>query len=94
MTSWPWRSSRRPKTWSLGADEEVLVRLVRTSDPLPSQSGAGLYHSAILHPDEASLAVVRCQVGGQAPRSCQGGSDHTVSQAFSFADPEGNGVEL
>lgn len=82
------------ETVSLGAADQELVRLVRTSDALPAQSDAGLYHSAILYPDETSLAAVLRQVGTQAPEAYQGASDHNVSQAFYFSDPEGNGVEL
>ena len=41
---------------------------------------------------EAPVAVAR--VAGAFPASFQGASDHTVSNAFYFGDPEGNGVEL
>ncbi|QGQ18961.1 VOC family protein [Cellulomonas sp. JZ18] len=79
---------------SLGADGQELVRLVRTDAPAPSPREAGLYHSAILYPDAASLAAVLRQVAATAPGSYQGASDHSVSQAFYLSDPEGNGVEL
>jgi catechol 2,3-dioxygenase len=79
---------------SLGVDGEELIELVRTDAPAPTPREAGLYHSAILYPDAASLAAVLQQVAATAPGSYQGASDHSVSQAFYFSDPEGNGVEL
>lgn len=81
-------------TTSLGAGGEELVRLVSSDLPRPAVGDAGLYHSAILYPDEASLAAVLRQVATKAPESYAGASDHTVSQAFYFSDPEGNGLEL
>ncbi len=78
----------------LGRGEEPLIRLVRSDEPLPQPDDAGLYHTAILYPDEATLAETLMQVAQNAPESYQGAADHTVSQAFYFGDPEGNGVEL
>lgn len=78
----------------LGHGDEPLIRLVRSDEPLPQPDAAGLYHTAILYPDEATLAETLMQVAQNAPESYQGAADHTVSQAFYFGDPEGNGVEL
>lgn len=79
---------------SLGAGGQPLVHLVRTTDPRPALTEAGLYHSALLYPDEAALSAVLMRVAEQAPESYQGASDHSVSLAFYLGDPEGNGVEL
>lgn len=80
-------------TVSLGIDEE-LIRLVASDDGADDRSQAGLYHSAFLFPSEAALAQAIAATVTVAPESFQGSSDHRVSQAFYFADPDGNGVEL
>lgn len=73
---------------------EPLLQLVRTDAPADTPTSAGLYHSAILYPDEASLAATLARIAEQAPMSYQGAADHAVSVAFYFGDPEGNGLEL
>lgn len=80
---------------TLGLDEPLL-RLISASDgeAQSTPTEAGLYHSAILYPDEASLAAVLVGLAATAPETFQGSSDHAVSQAFYFVDPEGNGLEL
>jgi len=55
---------------------------------------AGLFHTAILFETQASLAAAVYSVAKKAPGTFTGSSDHLVSQAFYFTDPEGNGVEL
>lgn len=55
---------------------------------------AGLFHTAILFDSRAALAAAVYSVARRHPRSFTGSSDHLVSQAFYFDDPEGNGVEL
>jgi catechol 2,3-dioxygenase len=78
----------------LGAGGKSLLRL-KTSSGLRSRPRrtAGLYHFAILLPSEEEL-------GGFLQRSFEeklpltGTSDHFVSQAFYFDDPEGNGIEV
>lgn len=83
-------------TTSLGADGREILRLVLDHDDLtpddPRQ--AGLYHSAFLYEDDAELASALLRTVELAPTSFQGSSDHSVSEAFYFSDPEGNGVEL
>jgi len=60
--------------------------------PAPVRA-AGLYHSAFVFPDRASLgaALQRVMDHGTA---LDGAADHGVSQAVYFRDPDGNGVEL
>ena len=58
------------------------------------RSAAGLYHTAVLFDSRAALAAAVYAVATRYPRSFTGSSDHIVSQAFYFDDPEGNGVEL
>ncbi|MDJ0391289.1 VOC family protein [Roseomonas sp. E05] len=54
---------------------------------------AGLFHTAFLLPDRASLGR---WLGFVAQRriSLLGASDHGVSEAIYLADPEGNGIEV
>lgn len=79
----------------LGRGGEPIMRLIRRTDLPEFQRGdAGLFHTAILFADEPSLARSVASVARFAPRSFTGSSDHLVSQAFYFDDPEGNGVEL
>lgn len=59
-----------------------------------SRSAAGLYHTAVLFDSRAALAAAVYSVATRYPASFTGSSDHLVSQAFYFDDPEGNGVEL
>ena len=59
----------------------------------PPKGHTGLYHTAFLYPDRASLgdAVRRMMDAGYA---VEGAADHGVSEAIYFTDPDGNGVEL
>lgn len=59
----------------------------------PPPGTTGLYHSAFLFPDRASLgAAVRRVRDAGIP--LDGASDHGVSEAVYLRDPDGNGVEL
>ncbi|MDQ1549548.1 MAG: catechol 2,3-dioxygenase, partial [Microbacteriaceae bacterium] len=55
---------------------------------------AGLFHTAILFETEEALAAAVYSVAHSNPNTFTGSSDHLVSKAFYFTDPEGNGVEL
>lgn len=55
---------------------------------------AGLFHTAILFDSKAALAASVYSVARRYPHSFTGSSDHLVSNAFYFDDPEHNGVEL
>jgi len=59
-----------------------------------SPSQAGLFHTAFLFPDASELAASVYSVARSFPGSFTGSSDHLVSKALYFDDPEGNGVEL
>ena len=79
----------------LGRGRTPLVVLRSTPGlPLPSRGEAGLFHTAILFDDRASLAAAVASVVRHSPHSFAGSADHLVSLAFYFTDPEGNGVEL
>ena len=55
---------------------------------------AGLFHTAILFDTEEALAAAVYSVAQKYPNTFTGSSDHLVSKAFYFNDPENNGVEL
>jgi catechol 2,3-dioxygenase len=55
---------------------------------------AGLFHTAILFDTQEALAAAVYSVARKHPGRFTGSSDHLVSKAFYFDDPEGNGVEL
>lgn len=57
-------------------------------------SAAGLFHTALLFDEQADLASSVYSLARHFPSSFTGSSDHRVSKAFYFDDPEGNGVEL
>lgn len=59
-----------------------------------SASQAGLFHTAFLFGERADLAAAVYSVATRYSGSFTGSSDHLVSQALYFDDPEGNGVEL
>jgi catechol 2,3-dioxygenase len=79
----------------LGRNGVPMVSLIHTPDlPAVDPRQAGLFHNAFLFPDAANLAATVYRAA-QDPRSrFVGSSDHLVSEAFYFTDPEGNGVEL
>jgi catechol 2,3-dioxygenase len=79
---------------SLGTGDLAIVRLVEEpgARPAPRRS-TGLFHTAILFPDRASLASVARHIASrQYPFS--GASDHLVSEALYLDDPDGHGAEL
>lgn len=59
-----------------------------------SPRDAGLFHTAIVFESEQALAAAVYSVATKAPGTFTGSSDHLVSKAFYFTDPEGNGIEL
>jgi catechol 2,3-dioxygenase len=80
---------------TLGRGRTPLI-ILRAAPELVQASprDAGLFHTAILFPTQAALAAAVYSVATKAPGTFTGSSDHLVSQAFYFTDPEGNGVEL
>ena len=82
-------------TVSLGRGGRELVVLRHRPDlPKGERRSAGLFHTALLHPDAGMLAAVLASVARRTPDLYTGSGDHLVSQAFYLDDPEGNGVEL
>jgi len=80
---------------ALGRGTSTLVHLAPAAGlQLPGRGEAGLFHTALLFEDQASLAATLATAASYDARLFQGSADHLVSQAFYFGDPEGNGIEL
>ena len=61
--------------------------------PPPPPGTTGLYHAAFLFPDRRSLAqAVERVLAAGVP--LDGASDHGVSEAIYFRDPDDNGIEI
>ncbi|MHA6512943.1 VOC family protein [Tessaracoccus sp. Z1128] len=89
------RSRGREVHRVLGRGRTPLVRLVHTPGlPGVDPRLPGLFHTAFLFEDAASLAATVYRAAQQPASRFLGSSDHLVSEAFYFTDPEGNGVEL
>ncbi|MGX5718131.1 VOC family protein [Arthrobacter sp. MAHUQ-56] len=79
----------------LGRLQKPLVHLAPAPGlNLPGRGEAGLFHTALLFEDQASLAATIATAAQYEPRAFAGSADHLVSEAFYFTDPEGNGIEL
>lgn len=79
----------------LGRGDVPMVRLVHTPDlPVVNPREAGLFHTAFLFDSQASLAATVYRAAQDPRTQFTGSSDHLVSEAFYFTDPEGNGIEL
>lgn len=79
-------------TATTGRAVVILVQTPELRHAAPHE--AGLFHTAIVFDSEAALAAAVYSVARMRPGSFTGSSDHLVSKAFYFDDPEGNGVEL
>ncbi|WP_449277755.1 VOC family protein [Leucobacter sp. GX24907] len=89
------RSRGREVHRVLGRGTTPLVRLVHTPDlPALRPTDAGLFHTAFLFEDQTALAATAYRAGNDPRSRFAGSSDHLVSEAFYFTDPEGNGIEL
>ena len=79
----------------LGRGTTPMVRLISTPDlPAVDRREAGLFHTAFLFEDRQSLAATVYRAAQDSRSRFVGSSDHLVSEAFYFTDPEGNGIEL
>lgn len=79
----------------LGRGTRQVIVLNHTPGlPRPGRNEAGLFHTAILFDDQASLAAAVLSTARHPRSQFVGSADHLVSEAFYFTDPEGNGIEL
>lgn len=82
---------------TLTADGKTkLLTLVQPEDVKPkAPRTSGLYHYAILLPSRADLAALLKHIAEQSGGNMRlGASDHYVSEALYFDDPDGNGIEI
>ena len=77
---------------TLGVGGPTLVELVELPGARQVRNHSGLYHFAILTPSRFVLAQVLRNLLQHEIRI--GGSDHLVSEALYFDDPDGNGIEV
>ena len=81
----------------LGADgyhHHIGLNTWESAGGTPAPKGhTGLYHTAFLYPDLASLAQT-LRRALDAGVEIEGASDHGVSRAIYFSDPDGNGIEI
>ncbi|QOS10549.1 glyoxalase domain protein (homolog to catechol-2,3-dioxygenase) [Haloferax gibbonsii] len=82
----------------LSAGETPVVVLDEDPDaPERGRREAGLFHLAVRVPDRGALGDVLSRARTRATdagATLSGASDHLVSEALYFRDPEGNGVEV
>ena len=84
-----------PGTVTLGRGATPVMVLEHSPELThASPRDAGLFHTAILFDTEEALAAAVYSVAQKYPGTFTGSSDHLVSKAFYFNDPENNGVEL
>lgn len=77
---------------SLNAGGETLLELVELANARHVTHHSGLYHFAILTPSRLALAQVLRSLVQHGVEI--GGSDHLVSEAIYFSDPDGIGIEV
>jgi catechol 2,3-dioxygenase len=87
-------SGQENGTVGLGVGTQEVLQLRHLAQGKPRQRrSAGLYHFALLLPDDAELgAFLQHCIEQRIPIA--GASDHLVSQALYLSDPEGNGIEV
>lgn len=79
----------------LGSGRTVVIELLQEQDyTYEASRDAGLYHSALVYETRAQLSATISGIFSKRMDLYQGSSDHGATEAFYFADPEGNGVEL
>jgi catechol 2,3-dioxygenase len=88
------RLTALPDRISLGAGGAAFLHIESAPHgQAEPPSAAGLFHTAFLLPDRASLGRWFLRAHGMGI-GFEGASDHAVSEAFYLSDPEGNGIEV
>ena len=77
---------------SSGAPALLALTEDRAAPPAPGDA-AGLFHAALLLPTRAALGAWLTHAT-RAGLAFEGFSDHGVSEALYFSDPDGNGLEF
>ncbi|MCC9700661.1 VOC family protein, partial [Streptococcus agalactiae] len=76
----------------LGVNQKIPLIILEKTE-LEKHSTYGLYHTAILVPDEYHLSLALNHLLSQHI-PLEGGADHGYSNAIYLSDPEGNGIEI
>lgn len=77
-----------------GYHHHIALNTWHSKDMPPApKNAAGLFHLAILYPTRKDLSVILRRLM-DAGVKLEGASDHGVSEALYFSDPDQNGVEL
>jgi catechol 2,3-dioxygenase len=87
--------SQKTDRAELGTSAQSPALLTLAEDrqaPAPPADAAGLFHAALLFPSRAALGRW-LRRAGDAGVNFTGFSDHGVSEAIYFSDPDGNGLE-
>ncbi|WP_458209213.1 VOC family protein [Haladaptatus sp. NG-SE-30] len=85
--------NRERERATLGTPNQALLELYSNPEiPERTQVETGLFHTAIRVPSRTALGDTLRRVREQW--RLDGASDHLVSEAIYFTDPEGNGVEV
>lgn len=81
-------------TLAVAPGEPPILRLLEAADAKPPPANAaGLFHAALLFPHRAALGSwLRHAIARGL--EFDGASDHAVSEALYFSDPDGNGLEF
>jgi len=84
---------RTPERLAFGGGGKACLFLEVRPDATPRvEETTGLYHTAILVPDRATLGGVLARIAKAGVRL--GASDHLVSEALYIWDPDNNGLEI
>lgn len=78
----------------MGMEETVALRLESRPNGKQHKNATGLFHLAILMPDQADLGQWLHHYIQTERRMIDGAGDHLVSEALYLSDPEGNGLEI
>ena len=77
-----------------GYHHHIALNTWHSKDMPPApKNAAGLFHIAILYPTRKDLSVILRRLM-DAGVELEGASDHGVSEALYFNDPDQNGIEL
>lgn len=77
---------------TLGSDNNALLHLIQESNLKKYRGVTGLYHFAVLFPNQKELAIAIARLFAIKYRNHP--TDHIMTKTTYLDDPEGNGIEL
>jgi catechol 2,3-dioxygenase len=87
------QSAGRAEVGASARGSSFLILSEDRAAPRPTPAQAGLFHAALLFPERAALGAWLRSAASQGVEF-DGFSDHGVSEAIYFSDPDGNGLEF